>query len=296
MRSDGKRVKAVNPMYEIVPYIMPRRYDAQNFVNVQVDEDSVRNYLKMKRSQGIRMDHMTVLIAAYLRTCAQYPILNRFVIGKKIYQRNTFSVCFVMLKKGPDGKPADTILKVYLEPEDDIFTVNKKLQDAIQLNSKAKYNNSMDKFIHFLLSLPFLPSLVIGAARLMDWYGILPRKIIDLSPFHTSLFVTNLASINTNYIYHHLYDFGTTSIFIAMGKIVPDYRNNRDDRRVMPLGIVMDERIASGHDFSRMMVKIKRYLKDPTLLETPYRPNAGETDETSGAGEAESPKEVASID
>ena len=108
--------------------------------------------------------------------------------------------------------------------------------------------------------------------------------------------MTNLASINTNYIYHHLYDFGTTSIFIAMGKIVPDYRNNRDDRRVMPLGIVMDERIASGHDFSRMMVKIKRYLKDPTMLETPYCPNAGESDAASGEGEAESPKEVASID
>jgi len=267
MRPDGKRVKAPNPMYQVVPYIMPRRYDAQNFINVQVDEESIRSYLREKRSAGIRMDHMTVMIAAYLRTCANHPVLNRFVMNRRIYERNHFCVSFVILKPTPDGGRGETVVKVYLDYEDDIFTIHKKLQDAIKLNSEVKYNNTMDKFISFMLSLPGLARFIVAAARFLDNYGLLPRPIIDLSPFHTSLFITNLASINTNYIYHHLYDFGTTSVFIAMGKVVPDYRNNRDDHKVMPLGVVMDERIADGYDFSRMFVDLRKYLKNPALLE-----------------------------
>lgn len=292
MRPDGKRVKAVNPMYEIVPYIMPKRYDAQNFVNIQIDEECIREYIRNKRSAGIRMDHMTVLIAAYLRTCAHYPVLNRFIMNRRIFQRNHFCVSFVMLKKLPDGSLGETVLKIYLDEKDDIFTVNRKLQEKLRENTEATYSSSFDKFVSFLISLPGLPNFVIGAAKFLDRFGILPRKIIDLSPFHTSLFVTNLASINTNYIYHHLYDFGTTSIFISMGKIIRDYRNNRDDRRVMPLGIVMDERIASGHDFSRMMVKLRKYLRDPSLLELPFESDEEQPEEVN----MEVPKEVASID
>ena len=136
MRWDGTRVKARSPMYEIVPYIMPKRYDAQNFVNIQIDEDRIRDYLRSKRSQGLQMDHMTVLIAAYLRTCAQYPALNRFVMNRRIYQRKHFCVSFIVLKPKAEGAPGDTAVKVYLDFNDDIFTVNQKLQAAIQAMEK----------------------------------------------------------------------------------------------------------------------------------------------------------------
>lgn len=290
MRSDGKRVKALYPMYEVVPFIMPKRYDAQNMVNLQIDEDCIRDYLRQKRSAGMKMDHMTVLIAAYLRTCAQYPVLNRFIMNRRIYQRNHFSVCFVMLKKLADGAQDETINKVYLDYNDDIFEVNRKLQESVRTNAVATNRNNMDKFISFLISLPGLCRFVVGMARFLDNYGLLPKKIINLSPFHTSLFVTNLASINTNYIYHHLYDFGTTSIFIAMGKILRDYRNDRDDRHVMPLGVVMDERIASGYDFARIFACMRKYLRNPSLLEQPLYI------ETDAEEEAVGFEEVAAVD
>ena len=219
MRSDGKRIKAVNPMYEIVPYIMPKRYDAQNLVNIQLDEDRIRDYLREKRAAGILMDHMTVLIAAYLRTCANYPVLNRFVVNKKIYQRNHFCVCYVMLKKMPDGTMDETINKIYLDLNDDIFTVHKKIQEVVRKNAEAEYDNSMDKFIHGLLRIPVLPSFIVSVLKVMDRYGLMPRLIHEASPFHTSMFITNMASINSNYIYHHLYNFGTTSIFVSLGKL-----------------------------------------------------------------------------
>ena len=86
--------------------------------------------------------------------------------------------------------------------------------------------------------------------------------------FHTSLFITNLASINTNYIYHHCYEFGTTSVFICMGKPEQDPLHPDDRRKKrMPLGVVMDERIATGIEYSRFFAAFMRYLKTPEVLE-----------------------------
>ena len=102
----------------------------------------------------------------------------------------------------------------------------------------------------------------------LDLHGLLPRKIIELSPFHTSLFITNLASINTNYIFHHCYEFGTTSVFICMGKPVRDPLAGPDSRKKqMPLGVVMDERIATGIEYSRFFAAFSRYMKQPEVLE-----------------------------
>lgn len=115
---------------------------------------------------------------------------------------------------------------------------------------------------------PGLARLVFGLAYHLDLHGLLPRKIIDLSPFHTSLFITNLASINTSYIFHHCYEFGTTSVFVCMGKPVTDPLAPAGSRKKhMPLGVVMDERIATGIEYSRFFAAFERYLKTPELLE-----------------------------
>ena len=89
-----------------------------------------------------------------------------------------------------------------------------------------------------MFSLPVLPTLLVGLVKLLDRLGLLPRFVIDLSPFHTSLFITNLASINTEAIYHHCYEFGTTGVFVCMGKPVPNFLTGEYNKKIMPLGIV----------------------------------------------------------
>ena len=92
--------------------------------------------------------------------------------------------------------------------------------------------------------------------------------MIELSPFHTSLIITNLASINTSYIFHHCYEFGTTSVFVCMGKPVQDPLAPAGTRKkLLPLGVVMDERVATGIEYSRFFAAFERYLKRPELLE-----------------------------
>ena len=256
-------------MYELVPYIMPYRYDASNSVTVDIDLDLMQDYIKKCRKKGINMSHMSIIIAGALRIASQNPFLNRFVMNRKIYARNHFCVSFVTLQP---GKTSDTVNKLYFNLDDDIFTVNKKVLEAIERTQQPTSQNALDKLMASLVRIPFLVGAAVGVLKFIDKYFTLPFSIINASPFHTSLFITNLASIRTNAIYHHLYEFGTTGIFISMGQPEKKVEKNGEtveERKIMPLGIVTDERIANGHYYGRCFRELNRYYRNPELLEVP---------------------------
>ena len=197
MRPMERKSKPLPRCIRLYPTLCPPLH-AQNFVNVQIDEDSIREYLREKRTNGIRMNHMTVMIAAYLRTCANHPALNRFVMNRRIYARNHFCVSFVILKPTVDGQRGETVIKVYLDLDDDIFTVHEKLQTAIKQNSEAAYNNTMDKFVNFMLSLPGLVRFIVATARFLDNYGGFPgRSLIFPRSIHPCLSLISHPSIPT---------------------------------------------------------------------------------------------------
>jgi hypothetical protein len=267
MRADGKRVRGASPMYTVASYFMAKRYDAQNMIEVDVPIDPIGDYIREKRKEGKTVTHLGVLISAYLRLCAEYPLLNRSIVNKRCYARKEFTVGMVVLKPGEiDG----TMNKIHLELEDDVFTVQEKLDSYIEQNRAAGDTNATDAIISKLLGIPGILSVGVGILKLMDHVGILPKAIIDASPFHTSFVVSNLASIKTNHIYHHCYQFGTTSVIMTVGvpKEVPRrHGSNITFERCMPLGIVMDERICSGSYFALASLRLKEYLKNPHLLE-----------------------------
>ena len=271
MRPDGKRVKDLPPIVAAIPYIMPKRYDAQNTITEYIDEELIKSYIREKRRTGVRINHMAVIIAAYYRAVMYNPKLNYFIMNSKVYKRNHFCFSFVILKTRADGTPDATSLKVYLEPEDTVFTVTEKIRSTIEKNQNVRHNNDTDRFAKFAFGVPGLARAVFALAIFLDRHNLLPRSIIELSPFHTSLFVTNLASINTPCIFHHCYEFGTTSVFVCMGKPVPDPMAPPGSRKKqMPLGVVMDERIATGIEYSRFFAELFRNLKHPESLEEPF--------------------------
>jgi len=255
-------------MYEIAAYVMDKRYDASNSIKQHIDYAPLQDYMIKCRKDGINMSHMSIIIAAYLRVASQNPYLNRFVMNKRIYARNHFCVSFVTLIP---GKNRSTVNKVYFNLDDDIFTVNHKLTEAIEKVSGNTTETSMDKLAKKLVRIPGLLTVAISIFKFLDKHFALPFKVIDASPFHTSLFVTNLASIRTGAIYHHLYEFGTTGVFVAMGQLSKKLVINgerAEERKIMELGIVLDERIADGHYYGRCFREIIKYFKDPSLLET----------------------------
>lgn len=268
MRKDGKRVSFDEPMYNVVPYIMEKRYDAMNMTTVDIPVEPMDKYITQSRKSGHPISHMGLVITAYIKTVQKYPMLNRFVVNKKIYDRNEFAVAMVVVKAGDLDN--GTMAKMFFDYEDDVFTVQKKIDDFVENNRKEGDNNSTDKLITTLLSIPGLCNVGVKLFKFMDKHGLLPKSIIDASPFHNSMCITNLASIRTNHIYHHCYDFGTTSVFLAMGNLreVPKrIGNDIQFIRCIPIGVTMDERICSGAYFAKAFRYFREMLANPKKLE-----------------------------
>ena len=269
MRKDGRRVRNADPMYDIIPYILKKRYDAMNMIELDIPVSPMQEDLNRKRKEGYNMSHLGVVLAAYLRAAAEFPLLNRFVVNKRIYARNEFAVGMVVLKPG-EGE--GTMSKMYFDVKNTIFDVHNIMNEYIETNRQSGDHNATDDIMKKLLAIPGLCNLGVGLFKLLDKYGLLPRKVIEASPFHISLGITNLASIRTNHIYHHLYEFGTTSVFVSLGNLreVPLRRQGGVVfERCLPMGIVTDERICSGSYFARVCQRIKQYLANPEVLETP---------------------------
>ena len=252
-------------------YVLNKRVDSMNMITVDLPLDPMTAYIhKMRKEKGIVFNYMGIILAAYLRTAAEYPALNRFVVNKRIYARNEFCVGLVVLKTDQAG--GSTMSKIYFDFNDTIFDVQRKIDEYIEKNRTSDDTNKTEDIIVKLLKVPGLCNVGIGLFRWMDNHNILPKSIIDASPFHESLLLSNLASIRTNHIYHHVYEFGTTSIAVTMGnpRVVPKLR--RDEvvfERTLPLGVVMDERICDGSYFAAVFKRISQYIKDPSLLEVP---------------------------
>lgn len=268
MRADGKRVKNADPMYTVAAYVMSKRVDSMNMITIDIPIDPIKKYLNRKRKEGYNFSHMSVVLAAFIRTMKEFPELNRFVVNKKIYQRNELAVGMVVLQPGEMGH--GTMSKMYFDENNTIFEVNDIINKYVEDNRQAPKSNGTEKMIKILLSVPGVLPVGVAIFKWMDKHGLLPKAIIDMSPFHMSFGITNLASIRTNHIYHHCYEFGTTSIFLAMGNTREVPHRKGDEivfEKCMPIGVTMDERIASGAYFAMAFRKMRTYLRNPELLE-----------------------------
>ncbi len=270
MRADGKRLKNTDPMYRVAAHIMDKRIDSMNMTTIDIPYQPIQDYVNKKRKDGISVSHMAIIIAAYVRTMAKFPELNRFIVNKKVFARNEIAVGMVVLQSLESHE--GTMSKMYFDKSNTVFDVNNTINKYVTENREAPENNSTEKIIRILLSVPGLLTVGVKLFKVLDKHGLLPKAIIDMSPFHMSLGITNLASIRTNHIYHHCYEFGTTSVFLAMGNLrdVPKRKGGEIIfERSMPIGVTMDERICSGSYFATAFRYMKKLLANPEVLELP---------------------------
>ena len=257
-------------MYTVAAHVMDKRVDSMNMITLDIPIDPMMDYIRTKQAEGMKISRLAVILTAYIHLVATYPKLNQFVVNSRIYARNEIAVGMVVLKGSlEDG---GTMSKIYFQPTDTVFDVQRKLTEYIEANRTADPQNGTEKIIKILLS---IPGLLRGGVKILKWmdrHNLLPKAIIDMSPFHTSLVITDLASIRTDSIYHHVYEFGTTSVAISMGntrEVAKRRRGEIEFQKCMPLGIVMDERIAGGSYFAIAFHDFQNYLKHPELLEEP---------------------------
>jgi hypothetical protein len=268
MRKDGKRLKKIDPMYSIVPHIMEKRSDALNSITIDIPVEPMDKYIRAKRDEGLKISHLSLVAAAYVRTCAEFPQLNRFIVNRKVYARTELAVGMVVLKA--NTLESETMSKVYFDKEDSILSVQKKMDDYIEKNRQEESNNKTDKIIATLCSMTFLMRIGVSLLKWLDKHGLLPKAIIDASPFHCSIVMTNLGSLRTNHIYHHVYDFGTVGQILALGNLreVPKrFGKEITFVRCLPIGVVMDERLCSGAYYATAFKRFSDYLAHPEKLE-----------------------------
>lgn len=271
-RPEGKRVSNVDPIVRLTPYLMPQRCDAQVFLDHDVDYEPMMRYIAQKSREGVKITFMEILIASFVRGVSQVPEVNRFIMNKQFYNRKELTASFTLLMDTEDGSIAENAVKIAFDPSDTIFDVSARVKQKIAENRNPQKPSFAIKFASAVLKLPVVPTLIVGLVRLLDRYGLLPKCLIDEVPFHTSMFVTNMASIGMTRVYHHIYNFGNTSLFFSIGNPQRSYTVDAGGKVIrkctLPIGITADERVCGGAVYAQLFAVMKKCLRHPELLET----------------------------
>ena len=274
-RPDGRKLRNIPAMLRFMPYIMPKRSDALNYYADSFDFTDVEAYCRSKVKDGMSdFSFLHIMIAAYVRTVAMRPAIHRFVSGQKIYSREDDISVVMTIKRSMKLTAEDTCIKVHFTPEDTIDDVYRKFDAVVQANKVENEVNSFDKLNRLLLKIPgLLCRWTVKFLNFLDYFGLLPKKILELSPFHGSMIITSMGSLGIKPIYHHIYDFGNLPIFISYGAkrsaISMDKEGNVKKRKYIDIKVVMDERVCDGYYYASALKCIKRFVENPVLLETP---------------------------
>lgn len=273
-RYDGRRIRSLDAFYRIVPFIMRSRIDSQNYFEDKIEISHTESYLRRKRKIcGLNIGLLHILIAAMVRTISMRPALNRFIAGQNIYSRNEILVSLAIKKELKADSP-ETTIKFKFEATDTLPQIVEKINSQIEENKILENKNDADKTARLFMLCPgILVKFLVFIIRILDYFGKMPRVINKASPFHTSFFITDLGSLGIQSIYHHLYDFGTTSFFIAFGMKVKekviDASNNIVERKYITIKVVTDERIVDGHYYASAFKLYKNLIQHPERLEFP---------------------------
>ncbi len=274
-RPDGRRLKDVDPIVQMTPYLMPMRCDAQVFLEHKVDYEMLSRYIARKAVDGEKITFMQMIVAAYVRGVSQHPEINRFIKNKQYYARNNLSVSFTLLKDSQNHDSPESTVRIEFDPSDTLFDVRDRMVAAVEANrgESSEGDPFVDKLAGGVLSIPGLANLVVGVVRLLDRYGIAPKVLMKELPFYSSMFITNNASIGLHHVWHHIYNFGNVSAFFGMGSVLKEATVDADGKvrmkRWLPIGVTVDERVTSGAHYAAFFADVVRCLNHPEMMETP---------------------------
>lgn len=275
-RPDGRKVRTLAPMAQITMYFQWERNICSNLFEESIEISHIDRYIRQKRREGLTdFGIMHVLLAAYVRGIAKYPQLNRFISGQKVYSRgDDIQYCMVVKKEMTVDSP-DTSIKVHLNPWDTAEDVYNKLNAAVaSVKATQELDSSFDGLVQYLNLIPgLLLKFVVWLLKLLDYFGLLPKFLTELSPFHGSLFFTSMGSLGIRPIYHHLYDFGNLPCFGAFGMKRKALEVQEDgtvvQRKYVDIKFVLDERICDGFYYATFFKYYKRLLRTPEVLDMP---------------------------
>lgn len=272
-RKEGRRVRTLHPMEYVSPYIMVERNDASNFFRDAFEVTKAEEFIRQQRENGLKdFGYTHLLLACYVRCISQFPGINRFLGGQKVYARNEIIVN-MMVKKKMATNEQGTAIKVKFDPADTVSEIYNKFQKAVD-DVYTSGDSGFDSAAAIINKIPgLIKKFFVWMLKTMDYFDLLPKALINVSPFHGSLFITSMGSLGIKPIYHHLYNFGNVPVFISFGAKRKAYEVNRNGEVLkslyLDIAVVTDERICDGFYFASAFRKFGHYMKHPELLVNP---------------------------
>ena len=273
-RKEGRLLRSLPAFAKFVPFIMPTRNDACNQYEESFEVSDVDRRLRKLRVDGYKgIGILHFIIAAYIRGVSMLPGMNRFIVGRRIYARDNIEVVMTV-KRSLAIDATETTIKVVFEPTDTIFDVYRKMNEKIDEIKTVEGNNNTEDVAEAMCKAPrFLLRFALTILRIMDYFGWLPQSLLDASPFHGSMIITDLGSLRIGPIYHHIYNFGTLPVFIAFGAKRHSYEldknGNMVDKKIVDMKFSLDERICDGHYYAQFVQGLRYIFQHPEIVEAP---------------------------
>ena len=280
-RRDARLVKAPG-LQTIMGYLWPKRTDCEVYINDKVDATELLKYLERKNAE--HPEYKTTIfhaaITAMARMVKERPLMNRFIQGYRIYERDEITISFVAKRRFADG--SDEALMVLVPKDgDNLDSISRKIVGDVRETRKSETSTGgVDALLDKLARLPRLVLMVIArVVRWLDFWGINPKALTEGDPNYTTILTSNLGSIKTPSVYHHLNNYGTNSIMITVGTLHKEEilmsDGTKEIRDVVDYGATLDERIADGFYFARSLKLIKHIFDHPEMLDQPIGEPSG---------------------
>ena len=272
-RKDAVLVRDIDSMHYIMPLLYPNRCDNEAFMHIRVDLTNAEAYLAKKNADNppYAYNLFQLIVTAMLKTVYQRPLLNRFIANKNMYQRKDLTAAFVVKKQFADHS-GEALAKIKGNADDTIDTIHDALYKQVSF-CRSENKDGSSAAMDVVQKIPG-KKLIGVLVRFLDRHGWMPNSMIATDPYYCTAVLTNLGSLKIDAGYHHLTNWGTNSLFCAVGlkKKRPFYddEGNMEMRMSVDLGLTVDERIADGYYYAKSIRLLKKLLENPELLEKPF--------------------------
>lgn len=273
-RKDGKLLRKIDPMHFIMPIIYPNRCDNEAYISERIDLENINAYLTEKNAANpdFKYTIFHVILAAMVKTITLRPKMNRFIANKNMYQRNEISAAFT-IKKVFEDESDEALAFIHTKPTDTIDTIHESIRQQVTACRSEKLDSSTESMDLFNRMPRFLSKAVTWFIVKLEKHGKCPQSLIETDPYYSSVVLSNVGSIKLKCGYHHLTNWGTTSVFCLIGEKKKtahyDENGNVEMRETVDIGLTIDERIADGYYYAKTVRLIKHLLQNPKLLELP---------------------------
>lgn len=289
-RPDGTHLRNIDPFMRFFPFVMKGRNESAVYFKQQVDVTALKAYINTRnheaaaRGDNIKSTIFHGILTAIIKTSVERPQTNRFVVGRRIYQKHDLTCAFVVKSEFRDDANEEIAIMKF-ELDDTLQTISDRLAKEVRKaretsRQKDKVRHGAVNWLNYFMMMPRL--ILRGFVRVLGWldyHGWLPRFIIDVDPMHTSIFISNLGSLKIDAPFHHLYEWGTTPFFVTIGEVQKTPLVMSDGtiavRDTVNLAITIDERISDGYYFAKTIRRLKFLIEHPEELEKVSKPNRG---------------------